>query len=93
MLLLENAAVTVTVVADAPSETFAGFTVRLIAGAPSSSVRVTEVPFTVRPVDVPSTLIVSSPSISVSFVGVSVKVALPLPAQAAMVTSKPATAA
>ena len=86
------AAVTVTVVADALSDTLVGFTVSVISEL-SSSVIVTSVPFTASPVDVPSTLIFSSPSMIRSPVGVSVNVAVPLPAPAAMVTSKPLTAA
>ena len=90
--MLENCAVTVTVVAAALSTTLDGLTDRLIAGAPSSSVIVTLVPFTVRS-DVPDTVMVSLPSISVSSVGVRVNVAVPLDLPAAMVTSKAETAA
>ena len=97
VLVLENAAVTFTLVADAPSDmlvlpdrpTAARFTFGLL----SSSVIVTSVPFTVSPVELPSTLMLSLPSTSVSLVGVSANVAVPLVWPAAMVTSKPATAA
>ena len=88
MLAFENAAVTVTVVALASSATLDGSTDRLIAGAPSSSVRVIEVPFTVSFPAVPSAEIVSLPSIRVSSTGVSMKGALPLLAPAATVTVK-----
>ena len=90
---MENAAVTVTVVPDAPSDTLVGIAVRLISGAPSSSPIVALVPFTVSPVDAPVTLTASSPSTSVSCFGVRVKVSLPLVLPAPMVTSRSATAA
>ena len=93
MLVLEKAAVTVTVVASAVSATLDGFTDRLIAGASSSSLSVRLVPLTDRPVELPATEMCSSPSTSVSSVGVSVNVAVPLLLPAAMVTSKPVTAA
>ena len=91
--MLENCAVTVTVVAEASSERLDGAADRLIAGAGSSSVIVTSVPFTVSPVEVPSTLMLSLPSTSVSLVGVSVNVAVPLVSPLPRVRSKPATAA
>ena len=91
--MLENCAVTVTVVAGSSSATLDGSADRLMAGAPSSSVRVMLVPLTVRPVDVPSTPIVSLPSISVSSVGVRVNVAVPLVSPAVIVMSKALTAA
>ena len=47
---MENVAVTVTVVADAPSETLAGLAERFTAGSPSLSVSVKLAPFTVMPV-------------------------------------------
>ena len=90
---MEKVAVTVTVVADALSETLDGFTVRLTAGAGSSSVMVALAPFTVRSVDVPSTLMVSLPSTSVSCFGVRVNVPVPLVSPAVMVTSRSATSA
>ena len=90
--MLENVAVTVTVVAPALSDTLCGFTDRLMAGAPSSSVRVMLVPLTVRVVCVPDTVMVSLPSTRVSCVGVRVKVAVPLLLPLAMVTSKAVTA-
>ena len=66
------AAVTVTVVADALSATLDGLTLSVMSVL-SLSVRVTLVPLTVRPVEVPSTLMVSSPSTIVSSVGVRKK--------------------
>ena len=93
MLLFENCAVTVTVVPDALSDTLDGFADRLIAGAPSLSVIVTPASFTVSPLEVPSTLMLSLPSTSVSSTGVSVNVPVALLLPAAMVTSKPVTAA
>ena len=90
---MEKAAVTVTVVPDAPSETLDGFADRLIFGGPSLSSSLTLVPFTVIPVEEPATERVSLPSTCVSSVGVSVNVAVPLPAPAAMVTLKSVTAA
>ena len=98
VLVLENAAVTVTVVADAPSEMLVWpptptAAVRFTFGLLSSSVIVTSVPFTVRPVEVPSTLMLSLPSTSVSLVGVRVKVAVSLVFPLVRVTSKLATAA
>ena len=93
MLLLENVAFTVTVVPDAPSETVAGLADRLTPGTTSSSVMVALVPFTVRPVAVPETLTVSSPSTSVSCFGVRMNVPVPLVLPAAIVTSRSATAA
>ena len=65
---------------------------RLVAVTLSSSVRVRLVPLTARPLAVPSTEIVSLPSIRVSSVGVRVKGALPLVWPAAIVTSKLVTA-
>ena len=85
------AAVTVTVVgptAPALSDTLDGLAVSVISEL-SSSVIVTSVPFTVSPLDVPSTLIFSSPSMIRSPVGVSVNVPVPLLAPAAMTTSRP----
>ena len=58
----------------------------------SSSVMVSSVPFTVRFVAVPSTDSFSSPSMTVSCVGVRVNVPVPLSSPAEMVTSKSATA-
>ena len=88
--MLENCAVTVTVVAGSSSATLDGsadrFMARLVAVAPS--VRVRLVPFTVRPAAVPSTPIVSLPSISVSSIGVRVKVPVPLVSPAVIVMSK-----
>ena len=84
--------VTVTVVSSSSSPTLAGLAVS-VSSVLSSSLSVTEVPFTVRPVDVPATLMVSSPSTKVSCVGVRVNVALPVVLPAPMAMSKPATAA
>ena len=89
---MENCAVTVTFVAEASSSTLDGFTVRPMAGGVSSSVSARLVPFTVRSAFVPDTVTVSLPSTSVSLVGVSVNVPVPLVLPAAMVTSKPVTA-
>ena len=86
------AAVTVTAVASALSETLDGLN-RRVMSVLSSSVRVTLVLLIVRPVAVPSTLRVSSPSTMVSLVGVRVKVALPLVWPFVMVMSKSATVA
>ena len=87
-------AVTVTSVADALSAMLEaeGEIVSVIV-ASSSSVSVMSAPFTVSPVAVPSTEIVSSPSMLESSVGVSVKVAEPLDAPFAIEMSKPVTAA
>ena len=93
VLLLENVAVTVTVVPEAPSDTLAGFVDRLTDGALSSSMIVTVSPVTVRPLDVPDTVAVSSPSTSVSCFGVKMNVPVALVSPAAMVMSRSATAA
>ena len=61
--------------------------------AVSSSVSVIVAEATVRPVDVPATVIVSSPSTTESSVGVSVNVAVPLVWPFVTVTSKSDTAA
>ena len=86
-------AVTVTEVAASPSFTLDGSRLDSLISVASSSVIVMLVPFTVRSAFVPDTVIVSSPSISVSSVGVRVNVALPLVFPASMVTSKAVTAA
>ena len=86
------AAFTVTLVAESPSSTLDGLAVSVIAVA-SSSASVRLVPFTVRSAFVPETVMVSSPSTTVSSVGVSVNVAVPLLLPAAMLTLKPVTAA
>ena len=89
-----NVAVTVIVVAPSPSPTLLSSTVSVIeVGVPSSSVRLIVSEFTVRPVDVPLTVMVSSSSSSVSSVGVSVKVPVPLAAPAAIEMLKDDTAA
>ena len=85
-------AVTVTVAAPSPSETLAGSASSVISVA-SSSVKVRLVPFTLRSAFVPDTEMVSLPSTSVSSLGVRVNVAVPLAWPAAMVMSKPVTAA
>ena len=92
-MVLENCAVTVTEVAAALSATLDGLTDKLTAGASSSSVSVMLAPLTDRSVELPSTEMRSSPSTSVSSVGVRVNVATPLELPAEMVTSKPVTAA
>ena len=87
-------AVTVTVVPEADSNTEIGEVVRVIdAGAVSSSVSVTSALVTVKPVALPVTSIVSSPSAMVSFVGVSVNVPVPLADSFGIVTVKSDTAA
>ena len=98
MVTGEKVAVTITAVAPAFSATLAGFTERSIAAASrlvavtSSSTRVTCVPLTGRSLSaVPPTLIVSSPSTSVSSMGVRVKGVLPLVRPALMTTVKSAT--
>ena len=82
-------AVTVTVFAPPPSLTLEGLADRLIA--PSSSVSVRLVPVTVSPVALPDTVIVSLPSTALSFVGVRVKVPVPVVWLAAIVMLKSAT--
>ena len=89
-----SVAVTVTVVVPSSSSTEVGETVSVIdAGAVSSSVRVISALVTVKPVALPVTSIVSSPSAMVSFVGVSVKVPVPLADSFGIVTVKSETAA
>ncbi|MDE0232135.1 MAG: hypothetical protein OXN93_07620 [bacterium] len=72
-MLSANAAVTVTVVAISPSATLVSFTVRLITGR-SSSASTTMAGTTFRPDEVPSMMIVSSPSLVLSLCSVSVLV-------------------
>ena len=91
VLLFEKAAVTVTTLAPAPSLTLAGFTLRSTAGAVSSSVSVSVAEFTVSPGRLPDTVMLSSFSTSVSCVGVSVNVPVPLLPPAAIVIVKSAT--
>ena len=87
-------AVTVIVVAPSSSLTVSSFTVSMIeVGAASSSVRLIVAEFTVRPDEVPLTVIVSLVSSTASSVGVSVKVSLPLAIPAAISMSKDDTAA
>ena len=62
-------------------------------GAASSSVNVIVSEFTVRPLDVPPTVTVSSVSSNASSVGLSVNVPVPLVAPAAIETSKADTGA
>ena len=88
VLPVENAAVTVTVVPEAPSPTLDGLTDRFTAGGPSSSASVNAAPFTVRSPAAPATSRVSLPSNAVSWSGVSVNVPVPLVAPFFMVTSK-----
>ena len=92
-MLFENAAVTVTVVPDAPSPTLDGLRLRFTAGAVSSSLSVTVAPVTSMIGLVPATPIVSLPSTVVSWVGVSVNVPVPVVPFAAIVMSKFDTAA
>ena len=93
MLAFENAAVTVIAVSPAFSDTLDGSIDRSMAGASSLSARVTRSGVTGRSAWVPETVIVSSPSTRLSSTGVSSTVALPLVFPAAMITSKPGTAA
>ena len=89
-----NAAVTVTVVAPSPSPTLDGLAERFTAGAPSSSVSVrAEAALTVRSAAVPAMPTVSLPSTTLSSVGVSVNVAVPLVPPAAIVTATSETSA
>ena len=90
---VESAAVTVTVVSASPSLTLDGLTDRFTSGAPSSSVSVNAAPFTVRLPAPPATSMVSLPSTAASWIGVSVKVPVPLVAPCTMVMSKFGTAA
>ena len=92
VLSFETVAVTVTCFAPPSSDTVARLALRSIP-AVSSSVSVIVAELTVRPVEVPATVIVSSPSTLESSVGVSVNVAVPLVSPAAISTSKPVTAA
>ena len=92
-MLFENAAVTVTDVPDAPSLTLDGLRLRFTAGAVSSSLSVRSAPFTVTPVALPATPIVSLPSTTVSCVGVSVNVPVLLVVPLVIVMSKFETAA
>ena len=86
-------AVTVTVVSSAASPALSGLSARVMApeGAASSSVIVMVSPVTVRPDEVPATLIVSFASSMTSFVGVRVKVFAPLAAPAAIAMVRSAT--
>ena len=90
---VENAAVTVTVVPEAPSLTPDGLTDRFTSGAPSSSVSVNAVPFTVRFPARPARSMVSLPSTAMSWIGRSENVPVRLVAPAGMVMSKLDTAA
>ena len=85
--------VAVTVLVSPLSEIDDGLSTSDTVGAPSSSVMVTAVPFTVSPAVVPVTESVSSPSSTLSSVGVSVNVAVPLVESAGIVIVKSATAA
>ena len=83
-----DVAVTVTEVADAPSLTVDGLADSVTAGYASSSASVIVVPVTVVRGSDPTTLIVSSPSFVVSWIGVSVKVPVPVVAFAGIVMWK-----
>ena len=85
-------AFTVIVLAASFSAMLSGLAVRVMAPL-SLSARVMLPSFTVSPVDVPCMEMDSSPSTTVSSVGFSVKVALPLLWPTGIVTSKPLTAA
>ena len=85
-------AVTVIDVPDAFSSTLDGEMDTEKFGV-SSSVSFGVAPWTVRSVEVPATVKVSSPSTRVSAVGVSVNVPVPLVCPAVIVMSKPVTAA
>ena len=92
--LPSSVAVTVTVVPEADSDTEAGDAVSVIAvGAVSSSVRVTCALVTVKPSAAPVRSIVSSPSTTLSFVGVSANVPVPLAASFGIVTVNASTSA
>ena len=87
-------AVTVTSVAEAPSDTEVGDVVSVIAaGAVSSSVRVICALATVKPSAAPSTSMVSSPSATSSCAGVRVNVPVPLADSFGIVTVNASTAA
>ena len=90
-----DVAVTVTVLAPPFSVTLAGLADSVTSGAASSSVSVRVVPvsFALTPSTFPATAIVSSPSASVSWVGVRVNVPVALVAFLARVMSKFDTAA
>ena len=92
--LPSRVAVTVTSVSASSSRTEAGDTVRVIAaGAASSSVRVISALVTVKPSAAPSTSMVSSPSETLSCVGVRVNVPVPLAVSAGIVIVNASTAA
>ena len=99
-MVVENAAVTVTVLPPArfrgslaPSVTLAGLTLRFTSGAVSSSVSVTLVPVTFKPVPLPEIVRLSLPSTTSSCVGASVKLPVPVVALAAIVIEKSDTSA
>ena len=87
-----SAAVTVTTVAPASSDTDDGLadSVTSVEAVSSSSI-VTSAPTTVRPEALPPSDSASLPSARASSTGVSVNVPVPLVAPAAIVTSKSAT--
>ena len=88
-----SVAVTLTSVSEASSPTEVGSVVSVIAvGAVSSSVSVISAGVTVKSPAVPVMSIVSSPSEALSWVGVSMKVPVPVDSVAAMVSVKSVTA-
>ena len=89
---VQSDAVTVTVVSLLFSGIFEGFITRMMIGWSSSSIVTSASLPTSRRVAVPDTVIVSSPSFSVSSVGVRVNVARPFFCPAGMVRVKSLTA-
>ena len=88
-----SVAVTVTWVAESSSLTEIGAVVSaIVPGAVSSSVSVTSALVTVKSPAVPVMSIVSSPSETLSWVGVSMNVPVPVDSVAAMVSVMSATA-
>ena len=88
-----SVAVTVTSVAESSSLTEVGAVVSaIVPGAVSSSVSVISALVTVNPLAAPVTSIVSLPSDTLSWVGVSMNVPVPLDSVAAMVSLKFSTA-
>ena len=77
-MVFENSAVTLTALAPPPSDTRAGSSDRWIDGVLSLSAKVMLAPPTVSSATAPLRDIVSSPSISLSPTGFSVKLPVPL---------------
>ena len=88
-----SVAITVTSVSEASSPTEVGSVVSaIVPGAVSSSVSVISALVTVKSPAVPVMSIVSSPSDTLSWLGVSMKVPVPVDSVAAMVNVMSATA-